>query len=185
MCPLTERFSGLPHVILEPTNVYHHNHPLHQNLNLKNQVSAEHMVSKQNVHSRVEPLANSRNARIIKQDMEVNPDGSHYNVWSSDNGIDVQEQGVIQQVGDVAVPVSQGEISYVDHEGNQYHLTYVADQFGFRVKGDHLPTPPPLPAGIARGLEYIKAHPYVEPTDHKVRIIFFPFLFFLDYCDGA
>ncbi|NP_001161326.1 cuticular protein RR-1 family member 49 precursor [Nasonia vitripennis] len=144
------------HAQSKPTDVQHHHQP---------QSGARH---RQNVPN-VESVASSRSARIIKQDMEVNPDGSHFNVWSSDNGIDVQEQSVVQQVEDVAVPVSQGEISYVDHEGNQYHLTYVADQFGFRAKGDHLPTPPPLPAGIARGLEYIKAHPYVEPetADHK------------------
>lgn len=159
----------------EPTNVHYQQQQ--QNL-LKSQVSTEHVVvNKQNLDG---SLASSRNARIIKQDMEVNPDGSHFNVWNSDNGIDVQEQTVVQQVDDVVVPVSQGEISYVDNEGTHYHLTYVADQFGFRVKGDHLPTPPPLPAGIARGLEYIKAHPYVEPTDYKVWIIFFFY-----HCDAA
>lgn len=106
----------------------------------------------------------SASARIVQQDMEVNPDGSFFNVWGSDNGIKVEEQGTIKRVGDVDVSVQQGQISYIDNDGNTYYLRYVADENGFRVQGDHLPTPPPIPAAIARGLEFIAAHPYVETT---------------------
>ncbi|KAJ0179907.1 hypothetical protein K1T71_004498 [Dendrolimus kikuchii] len=49
----------------------------------------------------------------------------------------------------------QGSFSYKDKEGNNYSLTYTADENGYRPVGDHLPTPPPLPPAIERALRYL------------------------------
>ncbi|XP_068232222.1 uncharacterized protein [Palaemon carinicauda] len=39
----------------------------------------------------------------------------------------------------------QGSYSYISPEGIPFEVRYVADEFGFRAEGDHLPTPPPAP----------------------------------------
>lgn len=36
----------------------------------------------------------------------------------------------------------------------------MADEYGFRPSGDHLPTPPPVPDAILKSLQYNAAHPY-------------------------
>ncbi|XP_011307048.1 pupal cuticle protein Edg-78E [Fopius arisanus] len=102
---------------------------------------------------------------IISQDSEVNPDGSFHNVWESENGIRVQEEASVKLLRDnTVVQTVVGQVSYVDPEGTQVVLRYVADENGFHPEGEHLPTPPPVPTGIARGLEWIQAHPPVEET---------------------
>lgn len=40
-------------------------------------------------------------------------------------------------------------------------LSYVADENGYQPTGSHIHA---IPEQISRALEYIKAHPYVEPT---------------------
>lgn len=110
-------------------------------------------------------------AQILQQNSEVNPDGSFHNVWQSDNGIQVQEQGTVKQVDDKTIMTVVGEVAYVDKDGIQYHLKYVADENGFHAEGAHLPTPPPLPVAIARSLEYIAAHPYHEEETEMGMIV--------------
>ncbi|XP_015112292.1 glutenin, high molecular weight subunit DY10 [Diachasma alloeum] len=118
-----------------------------------------HGVQGQVEHGQVVPVG------IISQDSEVNPDGTFHNVWESENGIKVQEEASVKLLDDNTVSQTvTGQISYVDNEGKQVLLRYVADETGFHPEGDHLPTPPPLPTGIARGLEWIRAHPPAEET---------------------
>ncbi|KAF7989690.1 hypothetical protein HCN44_008364 [Aphidius gifuensis] len=104
-----------------------------------------------------EPIA------ILSQNSEVNPDGTFYNVWESQNGIKVQEEGTVKVLEKNTIAQSvTGEISWVDHDGTPFNLKYTADENGYRPEADFLPTSPPIPIGIARGLEWIKTHPYVE-----------------------
>lgn len=98
---------------------------------------------------------------IISQDSEVKPDGSFHNVWEAENGIKVQEEGSAVQMlekGALSHTVT-GQISWIDLEGNPISLRYSADENGYRPEGDFIPTIPPV---IARSLEWIKEHPYVE-----------------------
>ena len=111
----------------------------------------------------------SRQAKIVNQDSEVNPDGSFYNVWDSDNNIRVQEEGSIKIHNNDEILSVSGKIAYNDDKGNPIYLTYIADENGFQPQGDHLPTLPPLPKSVARALEYIAKHPYTEKDNTKLR----------------
>lgn len=88
------------------------------------------------------------------------PNGLYSYSYSTGNGIQAQEQGHLVKISANEDALrAQGSFSYVDTNGNPVGLSYVADENGFQPKGDHLPTPPPVPAGILKALEYIAAHP--------------------------
>ena len=79
--------------------------------------------------------------------------------YETENGISVSESGVQKQIGDKpeeAGTVSQGKFSYP--EGSvTYTINWVADENGFQAKGDHLPTPPPMPAHVVKLLADLQA----------------------------
>lgn len=89
-----------------------------------------------------------------------NPDGSYVFNYETGNGIKVEEHGQLKQLNDTnSVVVVQGSYSYSDADGVPVALSYIADENGFQPKGEHLPTPHPIPSGILKALEYIAAHP--------------------------
>ncbi|XP_017860629.1 PREDICTED: pupal cuticle protein Edg-78E-like [Drosophila arizonae] len=95
---------------------------------------------------------------------EINPDGSYSYSYETSNGISGQEQGVGGQG-------ASGSNSYISPEGQQVQLSYIADENGYQPQGSHLPTPPPIPEAILRGLEYIRTHPqYQEPISKSNRL---------------
>ena len=53
--------------------------------------------------------------------------------------------------------VQQGSYSYTSPDGQVISVTYTADETGFHVSGDHLPTPPPVSEEIQKGLDLIYA----------------------------
>jgi hypothetical protein len=68
--------------------------------------------------------------------------------YLSGDGTTVNEQGALKPTADGTdnVLVKQGSFSYTSPEGNPIQLTYVADEFGFRPEGSHLPIAPVVPA---------------------------------------
>merc|ERR1712011_22857 len=79
--------------------------------------------------------------------------------YETENGIVVSESGVQKQFGDKpedAGTVSQGKYSYPE-DSVTYTVTWVADENGFQAKGDHLPTPPPMPEYVVKMLADLRA----------------------------
>lgn len=70
-------------------------------------------------------------------------------------------------VPDQEAQVAQGQFSYVDPEGNEISLTYIADENGFQPQGSHLPTPPPIPPAIQKALDYLATLPSTEEPKRR------------------
>lgn len=97
------------------------------------------------------------NAQIIRQISNINEDGSYNYAYETTNGIFAEEQGYLKNAGhpEYEAQVAQGQFQYTSPEGQVIRLVYTADENGFQPQGEHLPTPPPIPAAIQRSLEYI------------------------------
>lgn len=104
---------------------------------------------------------------ILQQDMEVGFDGTYHSSFEAGNGITMEEHGVLKNLGNKETEAEEvaGSVSYLAPDNTQIQLTYVADENGFSPKGSHLPVAPPIPAAIARALEWIAAHP--QPEEKK------------------
>ncbi|KAG5677138.1 hypothetical protein PVAND_006920 [Polypedilum vanderplanki] len=107
---------------------------------------------------------------ILKFDSQQNHDGSYQYGYETGNGIQVQEQGYIKNAGvkDAEIQVQQGYYSYVGPDGHPVSFSYIADENGFQVKSDAIPTPPPLPKEIADVWARINAQPqqYQHDDNH-------------------
>ncbi|XP_052132046.1 pupal cuticle protein 36-like [Frankliniella occidentalis] len=92
-------------------------------------------------------------AQIISLINENNGDGTYRYSYETDNGIQAQEQGQLQDDGGEGVLRAQGSFSFTAPDDNRrYSITYTADENGFQPQGDHLPTPPPIPPEIQRAI---------------------------------
>ncbi|XP_045621376.2 LOW QUALITY PROTEIN: cuticle protein AM1199 [Procambarus clarkii] len=80
----------------------------------------------------------------ILRDDRLAPHGAVYKTdFETENGIVVSESG---QAGSGGQSNAEGFISYTSPEGQQVHISYIANEFGFQPQGDQIPTPHPLPA---------------------------------------
>ncbi|XP_023307586.2 pupal cuticle protein Edg-78E [Lucilia cuprina] len=111
-------------------------------------------------------VANCRGDNIDK-DAEIrsltndaaDADGNYQYSYETSNGIQFQESGNPEGV--------RGSLNYISPEGEHIALSYTADEEGYHPVGDHLPTPPPVPAYILRALEYIRSHPPTQVKEHN------------------
>lgn len=86
-------------------------------------------------------------AQILKLNSEVTAEGFSYDFETS-NGIRADAQGVATNGVQ-----SQGSFAYKGDDGQDYSITYTADENGYQPQGAHLPTPPPIPEEILKSLE--------------------------------
>ncbi|EDW74222.1 uncharacterized protein Dwil_GK21497 [Drosophila willistoni] len=91
------------------------------------------------------------NDEVLKSVNEVNPDGFRIESALSDGSAQ-------EATGDVHGNI-HGSFEWVSKEGEHIRVQYVADENGYQPQSDILPTPPPIPAAIARAIEWIAAHP--------------------------
>ncbi|XP_050342277.1 endocuticle structural glycoprotein ABD-4-like [Nymphalis io] len=99
---------------------------------------------------------------IISFDKVQGTDGSYQTSYETGNNIHAQENGYVRNVKnseneDIPTLVQEGSYSYTAPDGQVITVEYTADEFGFRVKGDHIPTPPPLSPEIQKSLDLIYA----------------------------
>ncbi|XP_013141189.1 PREDICTED: endocuticle structural glycoprotein SgAbd-4-like [Papilio polytes] len=91
-----------------------------------------------------------------------NVDGSYKWLYETGNQINAEEAGYVKNFGKgegQEEQVANGKFSYKAPDGSTITLQYVADANGFQPKGDHLPTPPPIPPAIQKALDLIKSLP--------------------------
>uniref|UniRef100_A0A2H1W9D6 SFRICE_029665 n=2 Tax=Spodoptera frugiperda TaxID=7108 RepID=A0A2H1W9D6_SPOFR len=53
----------------------------------------------------------------------------------------------------------KGQYQYTAPDGQVINVLYTAGENGFEARGDHIPTPPPIPAAIQRALDYLATKP--------------------------
>ncbi|KAJ8937481.1 hypothetical protein NQ314_011871 [Rhamnusium bicolor] len=91
---------------------------------------------------------------ILRLNNENNGDGTYRFEYETENKISQQEQGHVENVSSgQESSVVHGSYSYQAPDGQTITVNYVADENGFRASGDHIPTPPPIPAAIQKSLE--------------------------------
>ncbi|XP_065163763.1 endocuticle structural glycoprotein SgAbd-8-like [Atheta coriaria] len=121
---------------------------------------------------------------IINSASEVGEDGSFNYSYETGNGIHYQQSAYTKKVPiidksstdqeDQVIQVMTGSFSYPAPDGSIINLTYVADEHGFQPQGEHLPTPPPIPAEIQKVLDTLPqlsqdddAQNAPPPTNHQ------------------
>lgn len=153
----------------------HHAHHVHQPV--YSQVDAVSQVAPVVARSSIVPQYNqySHSAygvaepkfRILKQVQEFDPVGFYRANYETENGIVSVEQGSVKDVQAKEGPVAakEGSYAYTGPDGVQYTVNWVADEFGYRAAGAHLPVAPEVPAEIQRSLELIAAQPQKYDQD--------------------
>ncbi|XP_012544117.1 cuticular protein RR-1 motif 6 isoform X1 [Bombyx mori] len=102
----------------------------------------------------------NRDAKIIRQELDVNPDGAYHWTYETENGIVADETGGLKNPQDEnPIPSVQGRVSWTAPDGQLVEIQYVADENGYQPQGSFIPTPPPIPEAIVRALQYIQDHP--------------------------
>jgi len=99
--------------------------------------------------------------KILKQVQEFDPVGIYRVDFATENGIQSAEQGSVKDIQAKEGPVAakEGSYTYTGPDGVQYTVNWIADEFGFRASGAHLPVAPEVPAEIQRSLELIASQP--------------------------
>ncbi|XP_041976351.1 larval cuticle protein LCP-17-like [Aricia agestis] len=97
---------------------------------------------------------------ILRQDSNINPDGSFQYSFETGNNIITDANGQLKNIGaeEPALEI-QGQVKYQSDDGTPIELTYIANENGYQPQGAHLPTPPPIPADIQRALAYLATAP--------------------------
>ncbi|RZB41580.1 Chitin bind 4 domain containing protein, partial [Asbolus verrucosus] len=91
---------------------------------------------------------------ILRLDNVNNADGSYNYAYETGNGISAQERGQLKNADALS---ADGSFTFTSPEGQQFSVSYIADENGFQPQGSHLPTPPPIPEAILRSIEQNRA----------------------------
>ncbi|XP_031345707.1 endocuticle structural glycoprotein SgAbd-2-like [Photinus pyralis] len=137
------------------------------------QQQPQQQEGQQNQHYQEPPQQYHENRRhesttyipIIRFDKEQGADGSYKALWETGNNILAQEEGYLKDLGPdpdakgetLHAQVQQGSFTYTAPNGEVIVTRYTADETGFHVEGDHLPTPPPVSPEVQKGLDLIYA----------------------------
>ncbi|XP_026472345.1 endocuticle structural glycoprotein SgAbd-2-like isoform X3 [Ctenocephalides felis] len=93
---------------------------------------------------------------ILRFDKQQGEDGSYKTTYETGNKIYSEDAGYLKPgENNTASLVQHGQYSYTSPEGEVINVQYTADETGFHATGDHIPTPPPVPEEIQKGLDLI------------------------------
>lgn len=113
------------------------------------------------------PQGSTEPIPILRQDSQVNGDGSYQYSFETGNGISADQKGDLKKVGEQEALEVHGQFQYPGEDGNNIQLTYVADENGYQPQGAHLPTAPPVPEAIQRSLAYLATAPPPPETANQ------------------
>jgi len=89
-----------------------------------------------------------------------NGDGTFNYFYENDDGSSASQRGYLKgprTADEESIQVQEGFYQYYSPEGQLIRVDYIADENGFQPRGDHLPTPPPIPEAIQKSLDLIYA----------------------------
>ncbi|KAM8714044.1 hypothetical protein ACLKA7_014237 [Drosophila subpalustris] len=96
----------------------------------------------------------------IVNESNVEYNGKFHSHYELRDGSKSTQEGVLKEVhSNVFGESIKGQYSFVADDGQEYAVSYIADENGFQPVGKHLPTPPPVPESVIKALQYIKDHP--------------------------
>lgn len=94
--------------------------------------------------------------------------------YETGNNIVAEEAGYLKPGGTNEDPknvlVQEGSYSYTAPDGTPVFVQYTADESGFHAVGEHIPTTPPVPPEIQKGLDQIYAGIKLQQEQHAQRI---------------
>lgn len=73
--------------------------------------------------------------------------------YLTENGIYGEEEAIVDGENGTN---AKGYYEYTGDDGHLYRVQYKSGEEGFIPKGEHIPTPPPIPDAIARALKYVE-----------------------------
>ncbi|KAH8366117.1 hypothetical protein KR093_009205, partial [Drosophila rubida] len=80
-----------------------------------------------------------QDAQILRYESDnIGVDGYKFVVDTSD-GTSKQETGELKELSDGPAVVVRGQYTYTAPDGQQYTVSYIADENGFQPQGAHLP----------------------------------------------
>lgn len=92
--------------------------------------------------------------------------GEYEVAYETEGGISQREIGSRKYAGTKdETQLIQGSVTYVAPDGTPVSYSYTADEFGIKVVGSHIPTPPPVPIEIQKALEWLKTQPTTEEPE--------------------
>ncbi|EDW68500.1 larval cuticle protein 65Ag1 [Drosophila virilis] len=87
-------------------------------------------------------LAAPADVVIVRNDADVGPESFNYAYETSD-GSSASAQGQLQNIGSENEAISvKGSFKYIGDDGQNYEVSYIADENGFQPSGAHLPVAP-------------------------------------------
>ncbi|CAH0727814.1 unnamed protein product, partial [Brenthis ino] len=92
------------------------------------------------------PVDEKEPPKILRAEFDQQPQGSYVYSFETENGISRSETGELKEVLDEenkphSVIIVRGSYSYINSEGKQDTITYVADETGFHPEGESIPKP--------------------------------------------
>ncbi|XP_055590150.1 endocuticle structural glycoprotein SgAbd-3-like [Uranotaenia lowii] len=119
------------------------------------------------VSGQTKPPSKFKEIPIVSLENIQEVDGKFRYSYEGGDGTRASQDGQQIFVNNNAGTATQGQYTYQGDDGKTYTVSYIADENGYRASADHLPTPPPVPAPIARALAFLATLPPQRENQRK------------------